>query len=78
MGLATLVIMSTFNLEKQALKGSVVVAHRLSCPLACGIFLEQGLNPCPLAGRFLTTGKSCSGFYQSRKARATTKVKRPQ
>ena len=28
--------------------GSVVVAHRLSCPVACGIFLEQGSNPCPL------------------------------
>ena len=28
--------------------GSVVVAHRLSCSVACGIFLDQGLNPCPL------------------------------
>ena len=27
---------------------SVVVAHRLSCPLACGIFPDQGLNMCPL------------------------------
>ena len=26
---------------------SVVVAHRLSCPEACGVFLDQGLNPCP-------------------------------
>ena len=26
----------------------VVVAHRLSCSSACGIFLDQGLNPCPL------------------------------
>ena len=24
---------------------SVVVAHRLSCSAACGIFLDQGLNP---------------------------------
>ena len=30
------------------LAGSVVVAHRLSCPTACGIFPDQGLNPCPL------------------------------
>ena len=22
--------------------------HRLSCPVACGIFLDQGLNSCPL------------------------------
>ena len=28
--------------------GSVAVAHRLSCSEACGIFLEQGLNLCPL------------------------------
>ena len=25
--------------------GSVVVAHGLSCPEACGISLDQGLNP---------------------------------
>ena len=36
--------------------GSVVVALRLSCSEACGIFLDQGSNPFPLAGRFLTTG----------------------
>ena len=28
--------------------GSVVVAHGLSCSAACGIFLDQGSNPCPL------------------------------
>ena len=28
--------------------GSTVVVHRLSCPKACGIFPDQGLNPCPL------------------------------
>ena len=28
--------------------GSVVVVHRLSCSLTCGIFPGQGLNPCPL------------------------------
>ena len=27
---------------------SIVVAHRLSCSAACGIFPDQGLNPCPL------------------------------
>ena len=27
---------------------SVVVGHGLSCPVACGIFSDQGLNPCPL------------------------------
>ena len=28
--------------------GSVVVAYGLSCSAACGIFLDQGSNPCPL------------------------------
>ena len=28
--------------------GSVVVAHGFSCSSACGIFLDQGSNPCPL------------------------------
>ena len=28
--------------------GSVVVAHKLSCPAAYGIFPDQGLNLCPL------------------------------
>ena len=27
---------------------SVVVVHGLSCSAACGIFLDQGSNPCPL------------------------------
>ena len=30
------------------MRASVVVAHRLSCSVACGIFPNQGLNPCPL------------------------------
>ena len=28
--------------------GSVAVAHGPSCCAACGIFLDQGSNPCPL------------------------------
>ena len=28
--------------------GSLVVAHSLSYPMACGIFLDQGSNQCPL------------------------------
>ena len=28
--------------------GLVVVAHGLSCSVACGIFPDQGSNPCPL------------------------------
>ena len=40
------------------LMGSVIVACGLSCSTACGIFLDQRLNPWPpaLAGEFLTTG----------------------
>ena len=28
--------------------GSAIVAHRPSCSAACGIFPDQGSNPCPL------------------------------
>ena len=28
--------------------GSVIVAHGPSCSAACGIFPDQGSNPCPL------------------------------
>ena len=28
--------------------GSVAAAYRLSCSLACGIFPDQGSEPCPL------------------------------
>ena len=28
--------------------GSIVVTHRLSCSVACGIFPDQGSNPCLL------------------------------
>ena len=29
-------------------EGSAVAAHRLSCLAACEVFLDQGLNLCPL------------------------------
>ena len=29
-------------------QASVVVMHRLSCFMECGIFLDLGSNPCPL------------------------------
>ena len=34
--------------ELQGMRASGVVVHGLSYPMACGIFLEQGWNPCPL------------------------------
>ena len=37
--------------------GSVVVVHGLSCSMVCGIFLDQGLNPCPLCINNWTTGE---------------------
>ena len=49
---------SDFSCGAQALECtvSVVVVYGLSCSVACGIFLEKGLNPCShaLAGGFLT------------------------
>ena len=32
-------------------QASVVVAHGVSCSMACGIFLYQGSNTCPCIGR---------------------------
>ena len=32
----------------RGLVGSAVVANGLSCPTACGVFLDQGLILCPL------------------------------
>ena len=32
----------------QGMRDAAVAARRLSYPMARGIFLEQGLNPCPL------------------------------
>ena len=33
--------------------GSVVVVYGLSCSMACGIFPDQGSNPCPRIGRWI-------------------------
>ena len=35
--------------------GSVIVAHGPSCSAACGIFPDQGSNPCPLHWQALST-----------------------
>ena len=32
----------------KGMQASVVVVHGLDCPMACGIFPDQGLNLCPL------------------------------
>ena len=34
--------------QTSVVMGLVVVAHQLSCPVACGIFPDQGSNPHPL------------------------------
>ena len=53
------------SLQSLWCSGSVVVVLELGCSKACGVFLDQGENACPLhvAGRFLSTvppGKSSS------------------
>ena len=46
---------------------SVVATHGLSCPGACGIFPDQGLNPCPLQWQGIlnhwTTREVLGSFY---------------
>ena len=39
---------SSFRAQAQSMWASVVGAHRPCCPVACGIFPDQGLNSCPL------------------------------
>ena len=53
--------------QQLRLVGSAVVMHELSCSTACGIFLDQGSNPCPLAGRFFTTGLPEKSFFKKKK-----------
>ena len=47
-----------FFKNRMGMQASVVVAHGHSCSTACGIFLDQALNPCisPALAEFLTTG----------------------
>ena len=40
-------------LQQLQLAGSAVVAHGLSSSMACGIFLDQGSNPCPCTARWI-------------------------
>ena len=43
---SVVVVPGLSNCSSQALDtGSVVVVHRLSCPMACGVFLNQESNP---------------------------------
>ena len=40
-----------------------VVTHRLSCPLACGIFPDQGSNPSPVSHPLYHQEKSNGSYY---------------
>ena len=41
-------VVAARGLSSCGVRASVVVAHRLSCSTACGIFPDQGSNPCSL------------------------------
>ena len=45
---ASLLVEHGLLVEHVVMGASIVVAHGLICPKACGIFLDQGWNPCPL------------------------------
>ena len=55
-GLLT-VVASLVEEHRLATQASRVAARGFSCPVACGIFLDQGSNPCPQPWQvdFLTT-----------------------
>ena len=63
-------------------QASVVVVHGLSCSVACGIFPDQGSNPCPpaLAGGSVSTvppGKSLSFAFNLAVSRGTLHAGNP-
>ena len=39
---------SCYRARALGVRASVVAAHGLSCSMVCGIFPDQGSNPCPL------------------------------
>ena len=43
-----LIVVTCCRARALGTRASVVIAHRLSCHKAFGIFGEQGLNPCSL------------------------------
>ena len=45
---SSLLLRLGFSLVAASRGCSLVKIRELSCPAACGIFLEQGLNLCPL------------------------------
>ena len=47
-GFLTVVAYLVVEYGLYGMHASVVVAHGFSCPTACGIFLDQGLNSCLL------------------------------
>ena len=47
--------------------GSIVLAHGLSCFVACGIFSDQGLNPCLLHWQADSSSLSHKGNLKARK-----------
>ena len=53
-------------LGMQASVGSVVVAHRLGCSSACGIFPDQESNPCPLLWQTGPLGESFLLVFKAR------------
>ena len=58
-GLLIAVILVLWSMGSRV-QASVVVEHELSCPVACGIFLDLGLNPCPFIGRqILNNVRAC-------------------
>lgn len=76
-----LLITVVFLVAEHGLLGlwaAIVVARGLTCPEACGISLDQGLNRCPLAlaCRFLATGSPRkSQFIVFFKINAKKKIK---
>ena len=52
---------------QEVMEAQILVVHRLTCSMACGIFLDQGLNLCLCIGRWTlnhwTTREVLKHFY---------------
>ena len=62
------------GLQQLQQRCSVVVAHRLSCSAACGIFPDQRLNPCPLCSQV----DSCPLHHQGSPGKQSEKTHKKQ
>ena len=56
---------SCCRVQAPGARTSVTVAREVSCTMACGIFLEQGSNPCPAHWQQILDPKTTKDIQES-------------